>query len=310
MAIVVSLPDNNKIEWWCQILSDLLPDWRIYKIGEAPNPEDVTYAVVWRPETGSMKPYPNLKAIVSIGAGIDHVLADEELPPNVPIIKTIGTDLTQRMKEYIVLHVLRHHREMPRIQAAQQASKWDQVIVPPAPQRRVGIMGLGNLGAVAAQAVASLGFETVGWSRSAKNVASVKTYAGDAEFGEFLKGTEILVCLLPLTRHTRGILNANTFNRLARGASVINAARGQHLVDNDLLSALDSEQIANATLDVFHIEPLPSEHPFWRNSKITITPHIASMIDAPTGSKIIAMNIRNFEKHGTVDDIADAVREY
>ena len=310
MSIVISLPDKDKIDWWCQMLGELLPDWPIYKIGEAPDPDDVTYAVVWRPETGSMTPYPNLKAIVSIGAGIDHVLADEALPKGVPIIKTISTELPKRMKEYVALHVLRHHREMPRIQAAQQAAKWDQVIVTPAPKRRVGIMGLGNLGASAAQAVASLGFETVGWSRSAKAVPNVTTYAGEAEFGDFLKGTEILVCLLPLTRHTRGILNANTFNRLARGASIINAARGQHLVDNDLLSALDSGQIANATLDVFHIEPLPTEHPFWTNPKITITPHIASMIDAPTGSKIIATNIRNFEKNGTVEDVADAVREY
>jgi glyoxylate/hydroxypyruvate reductase A len=310
MAIVVSLPDKEKTEWWCKMLEELLPDWPIYHIGQAPDPAAVGYAVVWRPDTGSMKPYANLKAIVSIGAGIDHVLADEYLPKGVPIIKTIGVDLTQRMKEYVALHVLRHHRDMPRIQAAQQAAKWDQFVVPPAPKRRVGVMGLGNLGAVAAQTLASLGFEVVGWSRTAKELEGVKTYAGEAEFGAFLEGTEILVNLLPLTRHTRGILNSNTFNRLARGASLVNAARGQHLVDNDLLSALDSEQISGATLDVFHIEPLPTDHPFWRHAKITVTPHISSMIDAPTGSKIIATNIRNFEKNGTVDDVADAKREY
>lgn len=310
MAIVVTLPEKAKTEWWCQILGELLPDMPIYPIGEAPDPEAVHYSVVWRPETGCMVPYPNLKAIVSVGAGIDHVLADEKLPKGVPIIKTIGTDLTQRMKEYVALHVLRHHRDMPTIHASQQEARWNQIIVPPAPQRRVGIMGLGNLGAVAAQALAALGFETVGWSRSPKNVPNVKTYAGDAEFEAFLNGTEILVCLLPLTQHTRGILNANTFNQLKRGASIINAARGPHLVDNDLLSALDAGQIANATLDVFHIEPLPTDHPFWRNPRITVTPHIASMIDAPTGSKIIAANIRAFEKHGTVADVADAAREY
>ena len=310
MAIVVSLPDKAKTIRWCEVLRELLPDWQIHPIGEAPDPEAVAYAVVWRPKTGSMAAYPNLKAIVSIGAGIDHVLADELLPKDVPIIKTIGADLTQRMKEYIALHVLRHHRDMPRIRASQQAGVWDQFVVPPAPKRRVGVMGLGNLGATAAQALATLGFETVGWSRSPKDIAGVKTYTAEAEFGAFLDGTEILVCLLPLTRQTRGILNADTFNRLKRGASIINAARGQHLVDNDLLCALDSGQIAHATLDVFHIEPLPTQHPFWAHAKITVTPHISSMIDVPTGSKIIATKIRLFEKNGTVADIADAAREY
>ena len=310
MTIVVSLPARKTIDWWCEMLGDLLPDWDIYPMGEEPDPAKVTYAVVWRPTTGSMKHYSNLKAIVSVGAGIDHVLADEELPSNVPIIRTVGEDLTQRMKEYIALHVLRHHRELPTLHEFQRGRKWEQVIVPPAPGRRVGVMGLGNLGATAARTLASLGFETVGWARSPKDVEGVRTYAGDQEFSAFLENTEILVCLLPLTQHTRGILNADTFNRLKRGASVINAARGAHLVDADLLSALGAGQISHATLDVFHVEPLPTDHPFWSHPRVTVTPHVASLIDAPTGSKIIAANIQAFDEHGTVPDVADAVREY
>ncbi|MCL4117474.1 UNVERIFIED_CONTAM: hypothetical protein GTU68_054835 [Idotea baltica] len=270
----------------------------------------VEYALVWRPKTGSMSEYKNLKAIVSIGAGIDHVLADEELPKNVPIIRTVGADLTQRMREYVALHVLRHHRDMPKIQESQRNSEWNQIVVPPAPQRRVGVMGLGNLGAAAAQTLAGLGFETIGWSRSEKHIEGVKTYAGKDGLGAFLEGTEILVNLLPLTQHTRGILNADMFNQLKRGACIINAARGPHLVDSDLLASLESGQVSNATLDVFHIEPLPEDHPFWQHPNITVTPHIASLIDAPTGSKIIAANIVEFDKNGTVKDIADAMREY
>ncbi|MDJ1634109.1 2-hydroxyacid dehydrogenase [Rhizobium rhizogenes] len=310
MNIAVSLPAEDKTEWWCQMLRDLMPDWNIYPINKVPDPDTVTYSVVWRPATGAMKPFKNLKAIVSLGAGIDHVLADEQLPLHVPIIRTVGTDLTQRMKEYVAMHVLRHHRELPAIQANQAHQVWEQIVVPPATQRRVGVMGLGNLGAIAADLLKQIGFEVSGWSRSQKDLPGIKCFSGAEGFGAFLEGTEILVCLLPLTESTRGILNADTFNRLKRGASIINAARGPHLVDSDLLEALNSGQISSATLDVFHVEPLPKSHPFWTNPKITVTPHVASLIDAPTGSKIVAKNIRTFHETGTVADLADAKRGY
>ena len=310
MNIVVSLPAADKTEWWCQMLRDLMPDWNVYPIDQVPDPDAVTYSVLWRPATGAMKPFRNLKAIVSLGAGIDHVLADEQLPIHVPIIRTVGTDLTQRMKEYVALHVLRHHRELPAIQANQARQLWEQIVVPPAPQRRVGVMGLGNLGAAAADLLKQIGFEVRGWSRSPKDLPGIQCFSGSEGFGAFLEGTEILVCLLPLTESTRGILNADTFNRLKRGASIVNAARGPHLVDSDLVDALNSGQISSATLDVFHVEPLPKTHPFWTNPKITVTPHVASLIDAPTGSKIVAKNIRTFQETGTVADLADAKRGY
>ncbi|KQQ33152.1 glyoxylate/hydroxypyruvate reductase A [Rhizobium sp. Leaf306] len=310
MNIVVSLPAADKTEWWCQMLRDLMPDWNVYPIDQVPDPDAVTYSVLWRPATGAMKPFRNLKAIVSLGAGIDHVLADEQLPIHVPIIRTVGTDLTQRMKEYVVLHVLRHHRELPAIQANQARQLWEQIVVPPAPQRRVGVMGLGNLGAAAADLLKQIGFEVRGWSRSPKDLPGIQCFSGSEGFGAFLEGTEILVCLLPLTESTRGILNVDTFNRLKRGASIVNAARGPHLVDSDLVDALNSGQISSATLDVFHVEPLPKTHPFWTNPKITVTPHVASLIDAPTGSKIVAKNIRTFQETGTVADLADAKRGY
>ncbi|MGV8937348.1 MAG: 2-hydroxyacid dehydrogenase [Allorhizobium sp.] len=310
MTIAVSLPADDKTEWWCQMLRDLMPDWEIYPIDKVPDPDAVTYSVVWRPATGAMTPFKNLKAIVSLGAGIDHVLADKKLPLDVPIIRTVGTDLTQRMKEYVAMHVLRHHRELPAIQANQSRQVWEQIIVPPATERRIGVMGLGNLGAAAAELLTQIGFQVSGWSRSKKDLPGIQCYSGSEGFGAFLDGTEILVCLLPLTESTRGILNADTFNRLKRGAAIVNAARGQHLVDSDLLEALNSGQIGGATLDVFHVEPLPESHPFWSNQKITVTPHVASLIDAPTGSKIVAKNIRTFEETGTVADLADAKRGY
>lgn len=310
MTIAVSLPAEDKTEWWCQMLRDLMPDQEIHPIQKVPDPDAIKYCVVWRPATGAMAPFKNLKAIVSLGAGIDHVLADKQLPEDVPIIRTVGTDLTQRMKEYVALHVLRHHRELPAIQANQARKVWEQIVVPPATQRRVGVMGLGNLGAAAASLLSQIGFQVAGWSRSQKDLPGIQCYGGKEGFNSFLEGTEILVCLLPLTDGTRGILNADTFNQLKRGACLINAARGPHLVDSDLIDALNSGQISNATLDVFHVEPLPATHPFWSNSKITVTPHVASLIDAPTGSKIVAKNIRTFEETGTVADLANAKRGY
>lgn len=310
MTIAVSLPAADKTEWWCKMLGDLMPDWDITPFDKVTDPAKVTYAVVWRPATGALAQFPNLKAIVSIGAGIDHVLDDHLVPRHVPIIRTVGTDLTQRMKEYVALHALRHHRQLPDLQANQAKSKWEAIIVPPATERRVGVMGLGNLGAASAQLLSAIGFQTVGWSRAPKEVPGVTTYAGQDGFADFLANTAILVCLLPLTESTRGILDANVFNRLKRGASIINAARGPHVVDEDLLLALDSGQISHATLDVFHVEPLPTDHPFWTHPRITVTPHVASMIDAPTGSKIIARNIRLFEDTGSVPDLADVTRGY
>lgn len=310
MTIAVYLPAASSTQNWCRMLGDLMPDWEIRAFDQVEDPASVTYAVVWRPRTGDLARFPNLKAIVSIGAGIDHVLQDTEVPRHVPVIRTVGTDLTQRMKEYVALHTLRMHRSLPEMQANQALSKWEAIVVPPAPQRRVGVMGLGNLGTASAQLLAQIGFQTVGWSRSPKEIAGITTYSGTAGLRDFLAGTEVLVCLLPLTDSTRGILDANVFNQLQRGASIINAARGPHLVDSDLLAALESGQISHATLDVFHVEPLPADHPFWTHSRITITPHVASMIDAPTGSKIIARNLRLFEQTGSVPDLADVTRGY
>ncbi|KZM48249.1 2-hydroxyacid dehydrogenase [Labrenzia sp. OB1] len=303
-------PSEPIVASWVERMRKLLPDWSINPLTEEDDPESVRYAVVWRPRTGDIARFPNLKAVVSIGAGIDHVLADAELPRKLPIIRTVGADLTQFMREYVALHVLRHHRNRPYQAAAQARAEWDAVEVPPAPQRRVGVMGLGNLGSFAAQTLAGLGFRTVGWARRPRDIEGVTCYSGSENFDAFLEGTEILVNLLPLTDETKNVLNAETFGKLPKGACIINAARGPHLVEEDLLAALDSGQIAQATLDVFNVEPLPPEHPFWKHPAITVTPHIASRIDAGTGSRIIAANLDTFEKTGTVEDLADAVRGY
>ncbi len=310
MKVAVYLPNDDSLTWWVEILQELLPRWEVISLKNATAPEEIDFAVVWRPRTGDLADFPNLKAIVSIGAGIDHVLADARRPKGVPIIRTVGRDLTQRMQEYVALHVLRHHRDMPRQLQAQAEGEWHSIVVPVASNRTVGVMGLGNLGAAAARVLMRVGFKTRGWSRSAKELDGVDTFVGKAEHDRFLDGCEILVNLLPLTPETSGILNSSLFAKLPLGACVINCARGPHLVENDLLAALGTGQIRQATLDVFHQEPLPADHPFWSHPAVTVTPHVASRIDAETGSRLIAQNLKVFADTGTCPDVTDAARGY
>ena len=310
MTVAIYLPSKDNTDWWVKLMQRLLPGWDIVTMDAVIDPSKVHYAVVWRPRTGDIARFPNLKAIVSVGAGIDHVLADAELPQGVPIIRTVGQDLTQRMLEYVALHVLRHHRDMPRQLLAQTERDWHSIVVPVAPNRVVGVMGLGNLGSAAARVLSQIGFATRGWSKSSKTIDGVETFTGKEGLTPFLSGCEILVNMLPLTSATTGILNADLFAELPKGACVINCARGQHLVDDDLLAALDTGHIKQATLDVFHTEPLPSDHPFWTHPAITVTPHIASRIDAETGGSLIAENLKIFQATGTCPDVADAVRGY
>ncbi|MBP9048133.1 MAG: glyoxylate/hydroxypyruvate reductase A [Tabrizicola sp.] len=310
MSIVVYLGDAQETQEWIALLSGLLPGFEIRDFDDPGDLAAVEYAVVWAPPPGRIKAFANLKAVVSIGAGVDHVLRDPELPRHLPILRTTGPDMVQRLREYVALHVLTHHRDLAVTDANQARAHWQQIVTPIAPRRRVGIMGLGNIARACAQTLAMLGFDTAGWSRSGGTVPGVTVFAGAEGLPDFLARTDILVCLLPLTHQTRDILNADLFARLPRGARLINAARGGHLVEADFLAALDIGQLGGATLDVFRTEPLPADHPFWRHPRIRVTPHIASMIDAETGASVIATNIRAFESTGTCEAVADAERGY
>jgi glyoxylate/hydroxypyruvate reductase A len=204
----------------------------------------------------------------------------------------VDQGLTVSMTEYVVLHVLDSAREEPRLRAAQQARQWLD-LEPVAPGRvTVAILGLGTLGADAGRRLAGLGFKVRGWSRSRKDIAGIESFAGENGFKACLEGARILVCLLPLTDDTRGILNAATFAPLAQGAVLIHAARGAHLNEVDLLAALQSGKLSHAVLDVFATEPLPSDHPFWRHPRVTVTPHVAAITRPGTGAADIIENHR------------------
>lgn len=247
--------------------------------GEVERPETIDWAVVWKPPAGALARLPNLRCVLSLGAGVDHILLDPGYPRDVPLSRVVDPYLTAGMSEYVVLHVLAHHRDLPRSLGHQAAGRWKPFTAPRADETRVGILGLGELGLDAARKLRPFGYRLAGWSLGRKAEPGVESFAGAGELGAFLARSDILVCLLPLTPATRGILNSAAFDRLPRGARLINAARGGHLIESDLIAALDEGQIGGATLDVFQSEPLPATSPLWTHPKVIVTPHIAAITD-------------------------------
>jgi glyoxylate/hydroxypyruvate reductase A len=285
---------------WLDRFRRLLPDRRIVALGDDFDPAEVVYAAAWKQPPGSLAALPGLKVIFSLGAGIDHLARDPELPDR-PIVRVVDPDLTARMSEYVVLHCLAHLRGTRYYEAQQRARNWDDARDEPAASDvRVGIMGLGVLGADAARKLATMGFQVAGWSRTPKQLDHVGSFAGEAELDTFLARTDILVSLLPLTKDTRGLLDRRIFAGLARdgrigGPVFINAGRGGTQNDADILACLDDGTLAAVTLDVFEIEPLPPDSPFWAHPRVTLTPHNAATSDPDAVAAFVAAQIRRFE---------------
>jgi glyoxylate/hydroxypyruvate reductase len=294
---------------WLGAIRRHLPDLPCAVAPDVPDPDAIQFALVWGPQRGELKRYRNLKAIFSFGAGVEHILSDPELP-DVPVIKVVDERLTKGMTEYVLLHVLRQHRRLDFMRARQSERQWQRFPTPDTAATTVGIMGLGELGRDAASALARLGFRVIGWSRTPKALHGVESFVGLGEIDAFLGVCNHLVCLLPLTRDTRGLLDAKRLALLPSGAYLINAGRGAIVVDDDLLAALDSDRLAGATLDVFHREPLPPEHPFWRHSKIQVTPHNASDTVAESVAAGIADNIRRARAGQPLKHVVDRSRGY
>jgi len=239
--------------------------------------EDVIFALCWQHPPGELKKYPGLRCIASLGFGVDHILRDPDLPVGVPVTRLVDPAMIAAMSEYVLAAVLNHTRQFDLYRQDKAQKKWTARIPKQPRDVRVGIMGLGHLGSDAAQKLRALGFAVAGWSRTAKQVEGVRSFAGESDLDPFLAQADILVCLLPLTPATQGILNRRTFAALPKGAYVVNAARGDHLVEEDLLDAIESGQVSGACLDVFRKEPLPESHPFWSHPRVTVTPHVASL---------------------------------
>ena len=266
-------------------------------------PEDVDY-IIFAPHDGltDFTPYTQTKAVLSLWAGIESIVANETLTQ--PLARMVNPGLTQGMVEWVTGHVLRHHLGMDR-QIVNQDGVWDPVIPPLAQDRPVTILGLGALGAACATALVGLGFDVTGWSRSQKEIHGVRCLAGDAGMVEALRGAEIVVLLLPDTAATENALNAESLALLAKGAFVVNPGRGPLIDDDALLAALDSGQVAHATLDVFRVEPLPADHPYWAHPNVTVTPHIAAETRPETAAGEIAANIARSENGKAMLHIVD-----
>ena len=272
---------------------------------------DIDYALVWNPPHGLLRTLPTLKLIVSVGAGVDGILSDPELP-DVPIVRYVDPDLTQRMVEYVVLHVLYHHRRMSEFRELQGQRHWEYLPEPAAHELRIGIMGLGVLGAAASKLLAALGYQLRGWSRSRKHLEGVACFAGIAELEAFLAATDILVVLLPLTPATRGIINRQLLRGLARqgpagglpGPVLINAGRGGLQVDADIVAALGAAELYAASLDVFETEPLPQASPLWSHPRVVITPHNAA---ESVPAAIVRYAFEQVRKHARGEPLANLI---
>jgi glyoxylate/hydroxypyruvate reductase A len=300
---------------WRQRFARACPDRAVALIpDDAIEPASVRYAAVWKPSSGALRGYPNLQVIFNLGAGVDAVTADKTLP-DVPLVRVAVDDLTQRMTEYVVMHVLMHHRRQGHYIASQQKRVWAPKLQWAAGALRVGIMGMGVLGRDAAEVLARIGFDVAGWSSTMKSIPDVACFVDEAELGAFLARTDVLVCLLPLTPQTRGILNRRTFEGLARdgklgGPVIINAGRGGLQVEDDVLACLDDGTLLAATLDVFGTEPLPADSPFWPHPKVTLSPHNAADTDPGAISIYVAEQIAAFERGEALDNVVDRKAGY
>jgi glyoxylate/hydroxypyruvate reductase A len=307
--------DNWSSERWNARFNEVCRDRRVLQMPAASfDPAEVHYAAVWKPVPGELAGFPNLRVIFNLGAGVDALMADRTLP-DVPLVRVSVDDLTDRMAEYVVLHVLMHHRQELYLRASQREGRWQPKFQWPAGAISIGIMGLGTLGSDAADVLRRLGFRVAGWSNSAKAIDGVECFHGRSELDAFLQRTDILVCLLPLTPDTRHILNRDLFARLNRtgpmGAPVlINAGRGGLQNEDDILVCLDDGTLGAASLDVYAMEPLPPDSRFWTHPKVILTPHNAADTDPDEISRYVARQIARFETGGALENVVDPARGY
>ena len=293
---------------WARIFAEKRPDLPFRIWPDVGAPEEVRFMAVWTPPD-NLHGFPNLEVLFSIGAGVDQ-LDLVRLPPALPVVRMIEPGLVAGIIEYVTMAVLALQRGLPAYLDRQRREEWKADRVKPAQASRVGVMGLGMLGTAVLERLASFGFALSGWSRSPHDLPGVACHMGSAGLPGFLSECDILVCLLPLTPETRGILSASLFAALKPGAGIINAGRGQHLVASDLLAALDCGQVSAAVLDVTDPEPLPAGHPFWSHTRIWLTPHVASTTQAESGAEAVLANLDRHRHGEKLVGLIDRTRGY
>lgn len=311
--LLLHLSDVDEASWAAAFAEKLKP-YRVVRRGDDFDPGEVHYIFVWKPKADAFDGLDNLKAVFSLGAGVDALMKHPKLP-DVPVVRFVDADLSQRMSDYVVAHVTMHHRQFSRFRADQKARRWSQYYPPAAQETSVGIMGMGVLGQDAAARLKPLGFVLRSWSRTPKSIEGVEGFSGDGEFDAFLSGTDILVNLLPLTPQTTGILNADTFGKLRRtrlqgGPVIINAARGGHQKEADIVTALRHGVLGAASLDVFEVEPLPEDSPLWNIENCYITPHIAAISNEKSGVSYFYKVLTDHEAGKPLINVVNRERGY
>ena len=311
--LLLHLSDVDEASW-AKAFATALSPYRVVRRGDDFDPAEVRYIFVWKPAADAFEGLTNLKAVLSLGAGVDALMKHPQLP-EVPVVRFVDDDLSQRMSDYVVAHVTMHHRQFTRFRADQKAKLWSQYYPPAAGETAVGIMGMGVLGQDAVQRLRPLGFELRSWSRTPKQIEGVTGFSGADALDAFLAGTDILVNLLPLTPETAGILNYETFgklrrDRLAGGPVVINAARGGHQKEADIARALGDGVLGAASLDVFETEPLPQSSPLWDIENCYITPHIAAISNEASGVRYFSSILLDAEAGKPLINVVDRERGY
>ena len=296
MTVLLWSSPDDPADIWIPELTRCLSDGEVRTAPEFGDQSEIDYALVWKPETGMLASLPNLKVIFSIAAGVDHILADAERPEHLPIVRMIDPFLRNMMSEYAVLGVLYYHRYMPEYRLEQGDEVWDRRWPNYTPECHVGVLGLGDIGQDVAQKLGALGFPVHGWSRTPHEIAGLACHDGAEGLREMLPQCRYLVCVLPLTDATRGVINAETLALLPEGAVVVNLGRGGHVVDDDLLAGLDSGHLRGAFLDVYNAEPLAPGHPYWQHPKVVMTPHVAGEIVPRSAAKTVIDNIARHQR--------------
>jgi glyoxylate/hydroxypyruvate reductase A len=287
--------DPARAPHWQTLFAEHAPDieWRAWP--DIGNPEEVEYLAAWQAPDDLTQLLPNLKVLFALSAGVDQ-LDLSRLPADLPVVRLLDPGITRGMCEYATWAVLSLHRDMLRYREQQAARRWQAHLLQPAENRRVGVMGLGTQAQQILATLAPFGFALSGWARSVHEIEGVDCFAGQAQLSAFLGQCDILLCVLPLTEQTEGILDRNLFALLPRGAGLINMGRGGHLVEGDLLEALESGQLGGAVLDVLQMEPAAADHPFWGHPQVVLTPHVAAMTQPASAFGVLLANIRRFER--------------
>ncbi|MHA6962525.1 2-hydroxyacid dehydrogenase [Zobellella denitrificans] len=294
---------------WAELFAARAPDIDFHIWPSIGDPAKVRYLAAWQPPENIAETFPNLELVFSIGAGVDQFDLSQ-IPAHIPVVRMIEPGLVAGMVEYATLAVLAAHRDWLTYAVQQREERWQPMPVRTAGTRRIGVLGMGTMGQAVLDKLRDFGFPCAGWSRTEHRLPGIECFAGEQGLGDFLARSDILVCLLPLTPETRGILSRKLFLQLPPGAVLINLGRGDHLNEDDLLDALDGDHLSAAMLDVCSIEPLPEGHPFWQHPRIMLTPHIASVTQPDTSAEAVLDNIRRHREGLPMVGLVDRVRGY